>query len=561
MRRPRVLASLPLVALALPGCGDDSSKTGRGDSVPPLHFTDVTAKSGISMVTTSGVTPSTQILEVKGGGLALIDLEQDGDLDLFVPNGATLDAPYEGAGGRTFENQGGLRFTDVTGTKGPDFDRWGFGTAIGDVDGDGIGDIYICCYGDNALYRATGGGRFEERAAAAGVTGGGDRWSTAATFADLDLDGDLDLYVVNNLEFDTDTLPPRTNFMGQDVLAGPNGLRPQADVLFENQGDGTFVDITEASGCAAVKPSYGLGVVALDFDGDGPPEIFVGNDSGVNFLFRRTEAGLYEDLGAVSGIGNNEDGLQQATMGIAVGDVDGDQLPDVFTTNFMNDTNTLHVNAGDLFFDDRTRVYGLGVVSRRYLGWASMFFDFDHDGDEDLVAFNGHVYPEVTTAPVGWMHDQVPQLFVRDGDRFSLSGPEAGAWLTAAHCDRSAVFGDLDLDGDVDMVVYELNGPLRVLENDGATGPWLIVSLRDERESTQNHRGIGARVTATTNGVRRTRWIHTGGGYQSSNPPVAHLGLPGATTVDVEVRWPDGVVEQHEGLTPNAYVELRRKAP
>jgi len=531
MKHALLLGLVAGAHLVTGGCTKDEP------AVASLHFRDVTATSGIDFSLTSGGTPSRQILEVKGGGLALIDLDGDADHDLFVPNGATLESPFAGPGARLFENQGDLRFVDATEKAGLEFSRWGFGCAVGDVDGDGADDVYVACFGSNALLVNTGG-RLVERTADAGVGGAADAWSTAACFGDIDLDGDLDLYVTNFLAFDPASPPPSMMFSGVEVFGGPMGLAPQADVLFENQGDGTFVDASLDRGIRAAQNAYGLGVAILDFDLDGRPEIFVGNDSGANNLFWRADDGPFEDRGVTSGIAMNQDGGQQATMGIAIGDVSGNGHPDVFTSNFMNDTNTLHVNDGGLFFEDRTVRFGLGIESRPYLGWASMLVDFDHDTDEDLIVFNGHVYPEEITAEHHWRFRQAPLLYERDGPRFhSATADTAGPWLEEKHRDRTAAFGDLDGDGDVDMIVAGVNEKIRVLENDGARAPSLIVRLADPNSA--NRRGIGARVSVDAGGTKLVRWVHTAGSYQAASAAEAHFGL-GAHEgpVRVEVHWP-----------------------
>ncbi|MCP3914062.1 MAG: CRTAC1 family protein [bacterium] len=546
------MRGLWILAVLVSACGKEATVSDAPGA--PLHFTDVTQKTGIDFVTTSGATPSTQILEVKGGGLALIDYDADGDLDVFVANGATLDDPERGPGCRLFRNDGGWRFTDVTeGTV--DFQRWGFGVAVADYDGDGFDDLFVACYGRNALL-CNEGGRFVEVTEAAGLVDAA--WSTAAAFGDVDGDGDLDLYVANYLRFDARNPPPRTTYLGADVFLGPRGLDPEADVLWENQGDGTFRDVTQSSGCDA-PPAFGLGVLILDLDGDARAEIFVGNDSGGNFLFRRGADGRFEEAALHAGLAVNEFGVEQATMGIAVGDVNGDGLPDLCTSNFMNDTNTLHVNLGELLFEDQTQRMGLAMLTRPFVGWASMFYDFDHDGDEDLVTFNGHVYPEVVTAPRNWNHAQTPLLFERDGERFrAVLHTRGGDWLAATHCDRSAAFGDLDGDGDIDVVAGALNGPLRVLENDGARGPWLIVEL-DDAPHPSNRRGLGSRVEVRAPGRTWTRWVHGKGSYQSANAPYAHFGLPAdAARVDVHVTWPDGAETVVRDVEPGQRVSVER---
>jgi len=510
-------------------------------AVPALHFTDQTARSGIDVVLTSGRSPATQILEVKGGGLALIDYDNDGDLDLFLPNGAYLDATAKGPGARLYENDGHMRFTDVTARSGIDFHGWGMGVAVGDVDGNGFDDLYVAAYGPDVLLLNDGKKRFTDATARAGL--GDARWSTAAAFGDMDNDGDLDLYVANYVEFDPAHPPPARTFFGVPVFGGPMGMTAAPDVLYENVGGGRFRDVSQASGIAAAKPSYGLGVVILDFDGDGRQDVFVGNDSMPSFLWINQGQGRFMEQGLAAGLALNGDGEPQATMGIAIGDVNDDGRPDVFTTNFANDTNTLRVSVpGQAAWEDRTRQYNLAAVSRPFLGWATAFCDFDHDGDEDLVVFNGHVYPTATPETMDSTFRQTPLLFERTGARFErVDAARAGAWLAETHVDRSAAFGDLDGDGDVDMVVGELNGPVRVIENDGAGAHHLVVELADRRPGVGNRHGLGSRVVLRQGAATQTRWIFSGGSFQAASAAYAHFGLPTADPVRLEVTWSDGV--------------------
>jgi hypothetical protein len=510
-------------------------------AVPALHFTDQTARSGIDVVLTSGRSPATQILEVKGGGLALIDYDNDGDLDLFLPNGAYLDATAKGPGARLYENDGHMRFTDVTARSGIDFHGWGMGVAVGDVDGNGFDDLYVAAYGPDVLLLNDGNKRFTDATARAGL--GDARWSTTAAFGDMDNDGDLDLYVANYVEFDPAHPPPARTFFGVPVFGGPMGMTAAPDVLYENVGGGRFRDVSQASGIAAAKPSYGLGVVILDFDGDGRQDVFVGNDSMPSFLWINQGQGRFMEQGLAAGLALNGDGEPQATMGIAIGDVNDDGRPDVFTTNFANDTNTLRVSVpGQAAWEDRTRQYNLAAVSRPFLGWATAFCDFDHDGDEDLVVFNGHVYPTATPETMDSTFRQTPLLFERTGARFErVDAARAGAWLAETHVDRSAAFGDLDGDGDVDMVVGELNGPVRVIENDGAGAHHLVVELADRRPGVGNRHGLGSRVVLRQGAATQTRWIFSGGSFQAASAAYAHFGLPTADPVRLEVTWSDGV--------------------
>jgi hypothetical protein len=510
-----------------------------------IRFTDVTAESGIACTLTSGASPSTQILEVKGGGLALIDFDNDGDLDLLAPNGATLADPERGPGARLFRNDGGMRFTDVTAASRIAHTRWSFGAAVGDIDADGFDDIFLCCFGPNVMLRNRGDGTFEDITARAGL--GDPEWATSAAFADLDLDGDLDLYVANYVGFDPAKPLPPASFKGQAVIAGPRGYPAAPDRLYENRGDGTFVDRSADSGITAVKPGFGLNVAILDFTGDGKPDILVGNDSQENNLFTPTAAWTYADIGLRSGVAVNGAGSAQATMGMAVADVDGNGRPDVFTTNFSSDTNTLHLNLDGRSFDDRTNQFGLGAPSRTLVGWGAAFADFDHDADEDLLVVNGHVYPQASKALMDSDYAQRPLLMERREGRFHAVA-RAGAWDLAPRVDRTVVVADLDRDGDVDAVVAGLNEPLQVLRNDHASSAradWLIVAPRDRRTGVGNHRAVGAAVTVRCGDLVQRRWIPGGGPFQSNLAPEVHVGLPSGgrpsdAPVSVHVRFADG---------------------
>lgn len=533
----------------------------RGDQPPTIRFTDVTASSGLVCTPTSGASPSSVVLEVKGGGLALIDFDRDGDLDLFVPNGATLENPDAGPGARLFRNEGGLRFRDVTATSGITHRRWSFGATVGDVDADGHDDLFIACFGPDVLLRNRGDGTFEDVTARAGV--GDPAWGTSAAFADIDLDGDLDLYVVNYLDFDPAKPLPPASFKGMPVIAGPRGYPAAHDSVFENRGDGTFIDRSNDSGIRSGKSGFGLNLAILDFTGDGKPDIYVGNDSQANNLFTPIESWRFSDIGLRSGISVNGEGLEQATMGVAIADVDGNGRPDVFTTNFSSDVNTLHLNLDGRNFDDRTNQFGLGAPSRSLVGWGAGFYDFDHDADEDLLVVNGHVYPQATKALMDSDYAQRPLLMERRGARF-VPLPEAGSWKLEPHVDRTALFADFDLDGDIDVVIAGLHEPLRVLRNDHIDDAlrhddWVIVVPRDTRPGVGNRSAVGAEVRLTCDGKTQRRWIVGGGPFQSNVAPEVHFGLGESHgPLDLEVVFPDGTTITKKSVGRGARIVVDR---
>jgi hypothetical protein len=432
------------------------------------------------------------------------------------------------------------------------------GVAVGDFDGDGWDDLYVTCFGPNILLHnesnGRGGRRLVDVTQVAGVAD--PRWSTSAAFADLDRDGDLDLYVVNYLAFDPAHPPARGGrfFKGVSVMAGPRGLEAQPDSLFENLGNGRFRDITVAA-LGELKPEFGLSVRSLDFDGDGRTDLFVGNDSTPDRLLLNLGGLRLRDVGLESGVATNGMGTPQATMGLGLVDVDDNGLPDLFLTVFSDDGNTLHLNLGNGYFDDRSASFGLGPPSRPYLGWGCGFFDFDQDGDEDLLVANGHVHPEMEDAEVGGEWAQRPLRFERQESRFHEI-PCGADWCGERYHGRATAFGDLDGDLDVDALMTTLAGPVVTLRNESNSSRGLVVALDDGGQSA---RKLGSSVTLTSERGRQTRWITGGGSFQSVDSTEAHFGVAATDeSLRIDVVWGDGFSWRLTKAPPGRRVVVRR---
>jgi len=518
------------------------------------RFENVTQKSGIDFTLTSGSSSKAYILESMSGGLGFIDYDNDGWIDIYLVNGSTLEAERlknNRATDRLYRNNGNGTFTDVTEQARVSDNHWGMGVCVGDVNNDGFEDLYVTNFGPNVLYLNNGDGTFRDFSKESGTDD--SSWSSSAAFGDYDKDGDLDLYVSNYLEFDVRNLPqdnPLCRYRGLKVQCGPRGLTPTAHRFYENQGNGKFVDVTQKSGIGRARPYYGLGVVWGDYDNDGDLDIFVANDSTPNYLFRNNGNKTFSEVALLAGVALSEEGKEKASMGVDFGDYDNDGDLDLFVTSFSEDYDTLYRNEGNGQFSDVSYAAGIGETTWSYLAWGTQFIDFDLDGWLDLVIANGHVYPEVDGAKLGTNYRQ-RNLFFRNLKRgkFDEVSNQAGSGFEKAQSSRGLAVGDINNDGQMDLLIANLDAPPSLLLNRNTLGNWILLRLKG---SKSNRSAIGARVWARTGSLVQMREVKSGGSYQSQNDLRVHFGLGSARTIDqLEIRWPGGKVQTMNDVKAN----------
>ena len=526
----------------------------------PIRLIDVAGKAGVTLLNISGEPRKDYLLEVAGNGAAFFDYDDDGDMDLLIVNGSTFEKFKQGGDPMValYRNDGKGKFSDVTGQSGLTKKGWGMGVCVADYDNSGFQDVYVTAYGPNVLFYNNGDGTFADVTERAGV--GDSRWSTNCAFGDYDRDGSVDLYVANYVALDKKTTPRRgttihCQYKGMDVLCGPRGLPGEPDVLYRNNSDGTFKDVTQSA--KIDDPGYyGFGVIFSDVNNDDWPDIYVANDSTPNFLFRNNGDGTFSEVALEAGVAFSQDGRPQAGMGVDAADYNNDGYFDIFVTNFSEDTNTLYQNNGDETFDIVTFSAGLGQSSLPYLGWGTGLVDLDNDGDLDIFIANGHIYPEIDQFAFASTFLERNQLYQNQGNgRFLELTEELGGGLLTRKSARGAAFSDYDNDGDVDILVINLDDRPSLLRNEGENrNHWVTLRLVGRKS---NRDAAGARITAEVGDRTQTTEVRCGGSYLSHNDSRVHFGLGQETHVKrLEIRWPSGLVENFRDIQGDQFLQV-----
>jgi hypothetical protein len=530
----------------------------KGSGLPfRARLTDVAAKAGLHAVTVCGhPNHADYVIEAMGCGCAFFDYDDDGWMDILVLTGSRYGDPAGDASNRLYKNNRDGTFTDVTARSGLFRTGYWYGVAVGDYNNDGFEDLFLTGYPNNALYRNNGDGTFTEVTKEAGLLNTEPRFGSGCTFVDYDRDGHLDLFVSNYVLFDTKSVPrggELSSCNAEKVFCGPRGLQYGRHSLYRNNGDGTFRDVSSAAGIEKASSGYGLTVVAADFDNDGWPDIYVASDSTPSLLFRNRHDGTFAEEALDRGVALSEDGMEQAGMGVGVGDLACNGALDIVKTHFAADTTAVYTNDGKGEFHDDTYRSGLGSETR-YISWGIGIEDLDNDGNPDVFWVTGGIYPELQGRA-----DQPyrgPRIVFRGlgNGRFEQITAEAGSGASAQHCSRGCAFGDFDNDGDIDILTVNLYEPPSLLRNDvSGREHWIKFKLTGTKS---NRSAIGARLTVRYAGKVQVRELLSQSSYLSSNDPRVHFGLGSATSVDVEVRWPLGLVERLTNIAADQLVFL-----
>ncbi len=548
-------ATLLLAALlASPAAAPKTPKPAARDADCPVVFTDVAAASGLKFQHERGATPEHQLPETMGSGLAWLDYDNDGGMDLYV----VQSGPFPPAGSpraqdRLYRNGGDGRFTDVTARAGVKDTAYGMGAIAGDYDNDGWTDLFVTNFGPNILYRNNGNGTFSDATEKAGV--GGSGWPTSAAFADFDGDGDLDLFVVRYVDYSVE----KNLFCGnartrKREYCNPKVFPPFPNLLYRNDGNGTFTDISKSSGIAAAL-GKGLGVVAADFDDDGRPDIYVANDTTMNFLFRNLGGSRFEDVSILSGAALNPAGQPYGGMGTNAGDLDGDGRLDIVVTNFEAEWNSFYRNLGSAVFEDVSGPSGFGPPAYLFSGFGLNLFDAANRGRLDAFIANGHVSEAPTMENVTYA--ERPLLMWNDG-KGKFVERACGDPFRRELVGRGSAAADYDNDGDVDIAVSNSGGPLQLLRNEGSKGGWIGFVLKGRKS---NRQGVGARLVLETDAGRQVHETRAGDSYLASSDPRLHFGLGSAAFRSLEIRWPSGTVQRVTDVKPGRYQVIEEPPP
>src|SRR3954462_11070429 len=565
-----LLGSTLLDALTLPlwkwNCGLVLQAKPSAVSPFPVVFVDVAREAGLNAPNVWGaVDHKRYIIEAKGSGLAFFDYDNDGWLDIYLTNGTRLDANWPAGQAPTshlYKNNRDGTFTDVTQKSGLARTGWQTGVCVGDYDNDGWDDLFCCFWGHNVLFHNNGDGTFTDVTRKAGVYDEKVRWGAGCTFLDYDRDGLLDLFVCNYIKLDPEKTSLKTQaevcqWKGITTMCGPRGMPDDTNVLFHNNGDGTFTDVSEKSGILKPGPRYSITAVSYDFDNDGWPDIYVAVDSQPSILFKNNHDGTFTDVAVIAGVAYSENGHEQAGMGLGIADYDCDGSFDIFKTNFADDTCNLYHNNGDGTFSDVTFASGIGI-NNQYVAWGCGFIDYDNDGWSDIIQVNGHVYPEIAGHEIGQSYKN-PRLVYRNmgNGQFKDVSSSMGLGITERYSSRGAAFGDYDNDGDIDAIVLNMNDVPSLLRNDGGNKQnWIKIKLVGTK---CNRTAIGARVRVVTGTHIQMDEVRSGSSVMSQSDLRLHFGLGKVQTIDlVEVKWPTTQkIERFTNVKANQILTIR----
>jgi hypothetical protein len=569
-RRSFLNYSIGAFAVSKAGQGVATRNTPAEKRLPPsgrpfnAHFIDVAKEAGLTKPVIYGdANHKDYILETVGCGCAFFDYDNDGWMDIFLLSGSSIAGPPPGASNRLYKNNRDGTFTDVTEKSGLQFTGWASGVCVGDYNNDGWEDLFVTFYGQNKLYRNNGDGTFTDVTKQAGLENAKTRWGAGCTFVDYNRDGHLDLFVSNYVEFDTARIPKPgqnvyCNWKGVPVNCGPRGLPAGYHSLYRNNGDGTFTDVSAKAGVDKLRGSYGMTVVAADFDEDGWPDIFVACDSTPSFLLMNQHDGTFREEGVIRGVALSDDGMEQAGMGVGVGDYDLDGHLDLFKTHFTEDTEGLFRNNGKAEFENTTRAAHVGTENR-YICWGAGIVDLDNDGFPDLFMAAGSVYPEVEKTLPQYPHKNPRVVFRNLGNgTFEELIEEAGPGVAALHSSRGCAFGDFDNDGDLDILIVNMSEVPSLLRNDiRGNNHWLKIKLIGTKS---NRSAIGTRVLVRYGKKIQAQEVLSQSSFYSSNDPRLHFGLGPETSADLEIRWPSGLRETIKAVQGNQIIVIKEGA-